>query len=106
MATNRARKRIVSVSAVLVMSGAIALAATAFTENWTAATSPYFTFLPAGGTIASNVSDAGALDGRVVRLTAPAGLAAGPPQGPNIRSNVLYDYGTYEARLKTADCSS
>jgi hypothetical protein len=102
----RKRRTVFLVSAILMMGAAIALAAAAFTEHWTAATSPSFTFLPGGGTIASNVADTGALDGRVVRLTAPAGLAAGPPTGPNIRSNVLYDYGTYEARLKTADCSS
>jgi len=77
-----------------------------FTEQWTAATSAFFNFLPQGGsTITSNVADAGASDGKIVDLTLPAFAASSPNGGPNLQSSVLYGFGTYEGRFKTADCS-
>jgi hypothetical protein len=80
---------------------------TVFNEQWTGATSPYFNFLPNGGsTITSGVSDSGATDGKVVQLTLPAFANASPNGGPNLQSPTLYKFGTYEARYKAADCSA
>jgi hypothetical protein len=91
----------------LALAAGSAHAGPPFTENWNAATSPIFNFLPNGGsTITSNVSDGAAGDGRVVQLTLPAFPGAGPGGGPNLQSNQLFGFGTYEARLKTADCSA
>ena len=99
-------RRALAVLAGVTLGAATAWAAAAITENWTSAFSPYFSFLDGQGTITSNVADSAAADGKVVELTAGPGLPSGPTAGPNIRSNALYGYGTYEARLKTADCSS
>lgn len=78
-----------------------------FTENFTGGSSPYFSFLQYGGsTITSAVADGAGSDGRVVNLTLPAFPAAGPGGGPNLQSTQINGFGTYEARLKTADCSS
>jgi hypothetical protein len=92
----------------LGLGAAVAVAGPPFTENWTGGTSAYFNFLLYGGSsITSNVADGTAGgDGRVVQLTLPAFPAAGPGGGPNLQSKELFHYGTYEARLKTADCSS
>jgi beta-glucanase (GH16 family) len=94
------------------MGGAVALIAatsvaqTPFTEHWTASSSPYFAFIPSSGSIQSNVADGSATDGRIGLLTISASPAPGPGGGPNLESHALYGFGTYEARLKTADCSS
>ena len=81
-------------------------AAPAFSENFAGATSPYFNFLTGSGTIASNVADAAASDGKAAKLTLPAWPGAGPGSAPNLQSGVLYGFGTFEARFKTPDCSS
>jgi hypothetical protein len=97
---------IVLLAGTTLAAGA-AFAGTPFTENWTGASSPYFTFLPNGGsTITSNVADSAASDGKIVQLTTPAFPAAGPGGGPNLQSTTTYSFGTYEARYKTTDCSS
>lgn len=91
----------------LLMQVSSVSAAAAFTENFAAASSAYFNFLQQGGsTITSGFSDAGASDGKSVRLALPANAAAGPNSAPNLQSTTLYSFGTFEARLKTADCSS
>ncbi len=90
----------------LMVAGS-AFAGPVFLEQWTGTSSPYFVFLPNGGsTIASGVSDAAAGDGRKVQLTLPAFPASSPNGGPNLQSPSLYGFGTYEARMKAADCSS
>jgi len=87
-------------------AGLVFAQGSAFTEQFAAATSAYFNFLPQGGsTITSNVADAAAVDGKIINLTLPAFAASSPNGGPNLQSSTLYSYGTYEARLKTADCS-
>jgi hypothetical protein len=99
--------RYIVLVAGLVWSAGTADAAPPFTENWTGGSSPYFTFLPQGGSsIVSNVADSAATDGKVVNLTLPAGAGPGPGGGPNLQSTQLYGFGTYETRIKTADCSS
>src|SRR5262245_13066862 len=101
------RKICLAVALLWAAAAGSALAQTAFTENWTGASSPYFNFLPNGGsTITSGASDGGATDGRIVDLTLPAFPASSPNGGPNLQSPTLYKYGTFEARMKTADCSS
>src|SRR5688572_12257346 len=87
--------------------GVVFAAGGTFTENWAGASSPFFSFLQqGGGTIASNVADSGAGDGRVVQLNLAAFPAAGPNAAPNLLSTDVYGFGTYEARMKTADCAS
>src|SRR5688500_17482101 len=74
--------------AVSLQTGLI-FAAPAFTEQWTGSSSPYFNFLPNGGsTITSNVADGAAGDGKIVQLTLPAFAGAGPGGGPNIQSPI------------------
>jgi beta-glucanase (GH16 family) len=91
---------------VLPVGVALALGST-FTENWTGSTSSVFAFLQQGGsTITSNVADAAASDGKIVQLVLPAFPGAGPNAAPNLQSTDVFTYGTYEARLKTADCTS
>src|SRR5687768_4139710 len=90
----------------LILAASVVVAAP-FTENFAGTSSPYFSFLRNGGsTITSGVADGAASDGRVVNLTLPAFPAAGPGGGPNLQSTQINGFGTYEARLKTADCSS
>ncbi|MBA3470514.1 MAG: cellulose binding domain-containing protein [Herpetosiphonaceae bacterium] len=86
----------------------VAQAAPAFTEQFDRdlATSPIFAWtsesaLPRG---TANVSAAQASDGKILRLQIGAGQPANPGNGANIISKQLYDYGTYEARLKTPTC--
>jgi hypothetical protein len=91
----------------LTLAASTAVAAPPFTENFAGGSSPFFSFLPYGGsTITSNVADGAGSDGRVVNLAIAAFPAAGPGGGPNLQSTQLYGFGTFEARLKTADCSS
>jgi beta-glucanase (GH16 family) len=97
---------VTSVVTIIALGAGLVSAAPAFTEQWTGATSPYFNFLLNGGsTITSNVADAAASDGKIVDLTLPAFPNAGPSGGPNLQSPILYGFGTYEARIKTVDCS-
>ena len=97
----------VCVMGVLQAASSALAAGAPFVENWTAATSPHFTFLPNGGsTITSNVADAAAGDGKIVQLAIAAFPSAGPGGGPNLQSTQLFGFGTYETRMKTADCSS
>jgi Glycosyl hydrolases family 16 len=103
----RLGKTCVAAIAGLALTAAVAFAGgPPFTENWTGGSSPYFTFLPNGGSITSNVADSAASDGRIVQLTIPANPAAGTSGGPNLQSGQTYGFGTYEARFKTSDCSS
>jgi len=93
------------VTAVSLQTGLI-FAAPAFTEQWTGSTSPYFNFVLNGGSsITSNVADAAASDGKIVQLTLPAFPNSSPNGGPNLQSPILYGFGTFEARMKTVDCS-
>ncbi len=98
----------IGLNVAVLLSAGVALAAADFTENWTGSTSLYFTFVQNGGsTITSNVDDESASDGKIVQLELPALAAAGPGGGPNIvSSDASYGFGTYEASLKTADCST
>src|SRR5207302_1180200 len=74
---------------------------TPFVDEWTGASSPTFKFLPNGGsTITSGTSDAAATDGKIVQLTLPAFANTSPNGGPNLQSNALFSFGTYEARMK------
>ncbi|ABX05150.1 cellulose binding domain-containing protein [Herpetosiphon sp.] len=54
----------------------------------------------------ANVSDSQAQDGKILRLSIAAGQTAYPGQGSNLVSRQMYHYGTYEARMKTANCAS
>jgi chitodextrinase len=101
------KRRLVGATAGLLLAASSAFAQTPFTENWTSSTSPYFIFQPNGGSaITSGVADAGATDGKIVQLTLPAFPSAGPGGGPTLQSPTTYGFGTYEARLKTVDCSA
>src|SRR5690349_10670363 len=99
---------VVSLVVLIILPVGVALAlGSAFTENWTGSSSSVFAFLPNGGsTITSNVADAAASDGKIVQLNLPAFPASSPNGGPNLQSTDVFTYGTYEARFKTADCSS
>ncbi|HYF63639.1 MAG TPA: glycoside hydrolase family 16 protein, partial [Herpetosiphonaceae bacterium] len=84
-------------------------AAPAFTEqfNRDLSLSPFTwssTSSTASGT--SNVADAQAGDGRALKLSIAAGQAPFPGAGSNLQSKELHHYGTYETRLKTADCAA
>jgi hypothetical protein len=92
---------------MVILLGVAGAVGSSFTEQWAESSSPYFTFLPNGGSsISSNVTDAAAQDGKAVALTLPANPGTSPGNGPNLQSSELYGFGTYEARLKTADCSA
>ncbi len=98
---------ILSLVLVTVLQIGVAFAAPAFTENFASSSSSYFSFLQQGGsTITSGFSDGGASDGKIVQLALPANAGAGPNSAPNLQSTTLYSFGTYEARMKTANCST
>src|SRR5512145_417910 len=76
-------------------------------ENWDAATSPYFIQLPRGESLVlPNTSDPEAEDGKALELRLAAGSEPSPGNGPEVETHEPLGYGTYSARLKTADCSS
>ncbi len=98
---------ILSLILVVALQINVVFAAAAFTENFAGASSSYFSFLQQGGsTITSGFSDSGASDGKAVQLALPANAAAGPGSAPNLQSTTLYSFGTFEARMKTANCST
>jgi hypothetical protein len=77
-----------------------------FTENWDASTSAYFNLSSGKSSATSNVADAAANDGKVLKMTLAARPRAGAGNGPEIQSPLRYQYGSYSSRLKTADCSA
>ncbi len=79
---------------------------TTFTENWAASTSPYFSFHSGKNKVTSNVTDADASDGKVLKMTLAARPRPGAGNGPEIQSRDTYQYGTYSTRLKAANCSA
>jgi hypothetical protein len=97
---------VISLVLLAAMQISTVFAAPAFSENFAAATSPYFNFLNGSGSITSNVADSAASDGKAAKLTISAWPGAGPGSAPNLQSGVLYGFGTFEARFKTPDCSS
>ncbi|MBM7844813.1 cellulose binding domain-containing protein [Herpetosiphon giganteus] len=54
----------------------------------------------------ANLSDSQAQDGKILRLSIGANQGAYPGQGSNLVSRQMYHYGTYEGRMKTANCAS
>jgi hypothetical protein len=77
-----------------------------FTENWDASTSAYFNLSSGKSSATSNVADAAANDGKVLKMTLAARPRAGAGNGPEIQSPLRYQYGSYSSRLKTANCSA
>ena len=72
-------------------------------ENWTGPSAAFHPFT--ASTRMTVVQAPGALDGKTLKLQLNAYPAAGPGGGAVIASNKLYRYGSFGARMRTADCS-
>lgn len=79
----------------------------AFTENWAADVSPNFGFFPHDSSHAyTNKPNADAGDGKALQLMLAKDAKTAPGGGAGVQSNSSFLYGTFTARLKTADCSA
>lgn len=93
---------------VLALTGVPASAqSSTFTEVWRSAGSPHFdTYAGAGSSATSGVSVDGATDGEALRLRLAARPDENPGGGAAAESEDRFLYGTFESRLRTANCAA
>ena len=82
-------------------------ATTGVTQGWAATSAPAdYLLAPRGSsTVQPGRAADGALDGKAVALTIPAGAGATPDNAAEVESRRTFRSGTFSSRVRTPDCS-
>jgi len=88
--------------------GTSAASGAGVTQGWAAASAPSdYLLAPRGGSsVQPGHAADGALDGKAVALTIPAGAGATPDNAAEVESRRTFRSGTFSSRVRTPDCSA